>query len=246
MNLKGKVALITGASKGIGKSIAVEFSRQGAIVAVNYNKDREGAEETLGLIKDNGGFGNILQGDVSSYAGAETLVQNVIKNFGKLDILVNNAGISKVGLFMDMTEADWDSLMNTNLKGVFNCSHNAIKHMISQRSGSIINISSIWGNVGASCETIYSASKGGINAFTRALAKEIASSGIRVNAIAPGLINTEMNKWLSTEEREALKQEIPMLKLGEGEDIGKLAAFLCSEGAKYITGQVITVDGGML
>jgi len=246
MSLSGKTALITGASRGIGRSIAIELAKAGASVAINFSKDINGAEETLKLIKDMGGYGFIIQGDISKYDTAKAVVEKVVSTFGKIDILVNNAGISKVGLFMDMKEEDWDSIMNTNLKGVFNCSHNVVQNMIAQKSGSIINISSIWGNVGASCEVIYSASKGGINIFTKALAKELAPSNIRVNAIAPGVINTEMNQWLSKEEQDALMDEIPMMKMGEGEDIGKAVVFLAGEGAKYITGQVLTIDGGML
>jgi len=246
MSLSGKTALITGASRGIGRSIAIELAKAGASVAINFSKDESGAEETLRFIKDLGGYGFIIQGDISKYDTAKAVVEKVASTFGKIDILVNNAGISKVGLFMDMKEEDWDSIMNTNLKGVFNCSHNVVQNMISEKSGCIINISSIWGNVGASCEVIYSASKGGINIFTKALAKELAPSNIRVNAIAPGVINTEMNQWLSKEEQDALMDEIPMMKMGEGEDIGKAVVFLAGEGAKYITGQVLTIDGGML
>jgi len=246
MSLQGKTALITGASRGIGRSIAIELARSGVSVAINFSKDINGAEETLRQVKDIGGYGFVVQGDISKYNEAKSTVEKVIKTFGKIDILVNNAGISKVGLFMDMKEEDWDSIMNTNLKGAFNCSHNVVEYMISQKSGCIINVSSIWGNVGASCEVIYSASKGGINSFTKALAKELAPSNITVNAIAPGVIKTEMNQWLSKEETEALIDEIPMMRMGEGEDIGRAVVFLAGEGAKYITGQVLTVDGGML
>ena len=246
MSLQGKIALITGASRGIGASIAIELAKAGVSVAINFSKDLKGAEETLRQIKDLGGYGIIVQGDISKYATAKAIAEEVVKTFGKIDILVNNAGISKIGLFMDMTEEDWDSIMNINLKGVFNCCRNIVPYMISQKSGAIINISSIWGNVGASCEVIYSASKGGINSFTKALAKELAPSSITVNAIAPGVIKTEMNQWLSKEDTEALIDEIPMMRMGEGEEIGKAVVFLAGEGAKYITGQVLTIDGGML
>jgi len=246
MSLQGKIALITGGSRGIGASIAMELAKAGVTVAINFSKDSKGAEETLRQIKDLGGYGIIVQGDISKYDTAKSVVEKVVKTFGKIDILVNNAGISKIGLFMDMTEEDWDSVMNTNLKGVFNCCHNIVPYMISQKSGAIINISSIWGNVGASCEVIYSASKGGINSFTKALAKELAPSNITVNAIAPGVIKTEMNQWLTKEDTEALIDEIPMMRMGEGEEIGKAVVFLAGEGAKYITGQVLTIDGGML
>jgi len=246
MKLSGKTALVTGASRGIGRSIAVELSKAGAIVAVNYNKNEEGAYETLKIIKENGGFGIVVKGDVSSYKEVKNMIDLTIHKFGRIDILVNNAGISKVGLFMDMQEDEWSDLLKIDLNGVINCSHYALKYMAYQKSGNIINISSIWGNSGASCETVYSAAKGAVNSFTKALAKEMALSNIRVNAIAPGVIDTEMNKWLSLEDKEALLQEIPMMRFGTGEDIGKLTVFLTSDEAKYITGQIITVDGGML
>jgi 3-oxoacyl-[acyl-carrier protein] reductase len=160
--------------------------------------------------------------------------------------LVNNAGVSSVGLFIDMNEEKWDEIIDINLKGVINCSHSTLDYMISQKSGTIINISSMWGNVGASCEVVYSSTKGAVNLFTKSLAKEMAPSGIRVNAIAPGVIDTEMNSWLSDEDKRGLEQEIPLGKFGDIEDIGKTVVFLASDGAKYITGQVLTVDGGMV
>ena len=246
MILQGKTALITGASRGIGRSIAIELAKAGVSVAINFSKDLCGAEETLKQVREIGGYGFIVQGDISKYDTAKAVVEKVVNTFGKIDILVNNAGVSKIGLFMDMKEEDWDSIMNINLKGVFNCCHNAVPYMVSEKKGCIINISSIWGNAGASCEVIYSASKGGINSFTKALAKELAPSNITVNAIAPGVINTEMNQWLSKEEQEALIDEIPMMRMGEGEEIGKAVVFLAGEGARYITGQVLTIDGGML
>jgi 3-oxoacyl-[acyl-carrier protein] reductase len=245
MNLCGKIALVTGSSKGIGRAIAVELSKAGAVVAVNYNRDLKGAEETLNIIESFGGSGIILQGDVSNYTTSKEIIKKVIERFGKLHILVNNAGISRVGLLIDMTEEDISSLIDTNLKGVINCSHHALKHMAFSNQGCIINISSIWGNVGASCEAVYSATKGGINSFTKALAKEMAMSNIRVNAISPGVINTEMNQWLSEEDKENLMQDIPMSRFGTTDEIGKLAVFLASENASYITGQILTVDGGM-
>lgn len=245
MDLSGKVVLITGSSRGIGRSIALEFAKAGATVAINYRVDIEGAQETLNIIKNLDGFGSLFQADVSDYKDSEKMIKDIYKNFGKIDILVNNAGISKVGLFIDSNELDWDNIMNTNIKGVYNCCHNVLKYMLPEKSGNIINISSIWGNVGASCEVIYSASKGAVNSFTKALAKELGPSNIRVNAIAPGVIDTNMNSWLTIEERKALEEEISLMKLGDGEDIGKIAVYLASKDSKYITGQVITVDGGM-
>ncbi|WP_138202954.1 elongation factor P 5-aminopentanone reductase [Haloimpatiens lingqiaonensis] len=246
MSLGGKIALVTGASRGIGRSIAIELAKRGANVIVNYKKDQEGAEKTIELINENGGRGFLYKGDVSSYSFCKNMIEDIIKRFSKLDILVNNAGISKVGLFMDLTEEEFDEIMNVNFKGVFNCCHAVVEHMISRKQGTIVNISSIWGNAGASCEVIYSASKGAVNSFTKALAKELAPSGIRVNAVSPGVIDTQMNKCFSIEEKEALIEEIPMMRMGQGEDIGEVVGFLCDESSRYITGQIITVDGGFL
>lgn len=245
-NLYGKVALVTGASRGIGSAIAQQLSSLGANVVINYSKDEEGALNTLEKIKENGGYGAIIRGDISSYKEAKSLLEESVRKFGKLDILINNAGISKVGLFMDQSEEEINSMINVNLKGTVNVTHCAIKYLLNSKEPSIINISSIWGNVGASCEVLYSLTKGGINTFTKALAKELAPSGIRVNAISPGVINTSMNKWLSEEEEEELKNEIPMGRFGEASEVAKTVAFLCSSQSSYITGQIITVDGGML
>ncbi|MFL0245972.1 elongation factor P 5-aminopentanone reductase [Candidatus Clostridium stratigraminis] len=244
--LKSKVALITGGSRGIGRSIAIELVKAGAAVVISYSKNEAEAEETLKLIKEIGGFGKSVKGDVSIYKDAAYMIDFTIKSFGSIDILVNNAGISHVGLFMDMQESEWNKLFDVDLKGVINCSHYALQHMVRQERGNIINISSIWGSSGASCEAIYSAAKGAVNSFTKALAKEMAPSKIRVNAIAPGVINTEMNNWLTTEEKKDLTREIPMQRFGSPEDIGKLAVFLASDDANYITGQIITVDGGFI
>jgi Dehydrogenases with different specificities (related to short-chain alcohol dehydrogenases) len=245
-SLSGKVAVVTGASRGIGRSIALELAKAGASIVINYKSNEEEAKNTLELIKSLDSFGIVVKADVSIYNEAKLLVDKAIENFGKIDILVNNAGISKIGLFIDMNETEWNNIIDINLKGVMNGSHNALKYMVSQKSGTIINISSMWGNVGASCETVYSATKGAVNLFTRALAKEMAPSNIRVNAVAPGVIDTEMNNWLSVEDKKELEQEIPMGKFGAGEDIGKTVVFLASEASKYITGQIITVDGGMI
>ncbi|MCB2299129.1 elongation factor P 5-aminopentanone reductase [Clostridium tagluense] len=245
MNLKGKVAIVTGGSRGIGKGIAIELAKAGACVVINYKSNDMAAEKTMQEIREIGAYALKIKGDVSDYEFSKNLIKTTVEKLGKIDILINNAGISKVGLFMDATPSEWDSILNVNLKGAINCSHNAVKEMIKQKSGSIINISSMWGNVGASCEVIYSASKGAINSFTKALAKELAPSNIRVNAIAPGVIDTEMNSWLTEDDRESLVSEIPMMKFGEVEDVGMLVTFLASENSKYITGQIITIDGGM-
>lgn len=245
-DLKGKIALITGASRGIGRSIAVELSKHGVIVIVNYKEDKKGAEETLAEIKKRGGNGAAFKCDVSINSEVKSMIEDIVKGFGKIDILINNSGISKIGLFMDMTEENYNEIMDVNFKGVYNCTSYAVKDMIKRKSGSIINISSIWGSVGASCEVLYSASKGAIDSFTKALGKELALSGIRVNAISPGVIDTNMNKIFSEEERNELKNEIPMMRFGKTEEIAKSVVFLVSSEASYITSQIITVDGGFL
>ncbi|MBU3170741.1 elongation factor P 5-aminopentanone reductase [Clostridium estertheticum] len=246
MSLKGKVAIVTGASRGIGKGIAMELAKNGCCLVINYKSNDEEAEKTYKEIRELGAYVLMIKGDVSNYEFAKQMVKTTVEKLGKIDILINNAGISKVGLFMDQEPSSWNNILDVNLKGTINCSHNAVKEMIKQKSGSIINISSMWGEVGASCEVIYSASKGAINAFTKSLAKELAPSNIRVNAIAPGVIDTEMNKWLSEDERTNLINEIPMMKFGEISDVAMLVTFLTSKNSKYITGQVITIDGGFL
>lgn len=243
--LTGKVAIVTGASRGIGRGIALELAKEGAAIVINYSKDDEGAEETLNMLKEIGVSTIKLKKDISIYEETEEIVKETIKHFGKIDILVNNAGRSVIGLFMDASKDEIDNLMKSNLIGAMYLTKNVIPHMIS-RGGVILNISSMWGDVGASCEVLYSASKGGINLFTKALAKEMAPSNIRVNAIAPGVINTKMNSFLSDEDKKELEEEIPMGRFGETEEIGKIAVFLCSDDSSYITGQIIRADGGMI
>jgi 3-oxoacyl-[acyl-carrier protein] reductase len=244
--LIGKVALITGASRGIGRAIAIEFAKQGASVAINYSTDDEGARETLEEVKNVNGYGIIIKGDISSFENCKIIVDEILKNMGKIDILVNNAGISQIGLFMDAAENEIEKIINTNLLGAMYLTNQVIKDMISRKNGNIINISSMWGDVGASCEVLYSAAKGGLNSFTKALAKEVAPSNIRVNAISPGVINTKMNSFLGEEEKKSLEEEIPLGRFGEPSEIGKIAVFLCSEASSYITGQIIRADGGFI
>ena len=244
--LSGKVAYITGASKGIGEAIAIEIGKLGVSVIVGFNNDLEGAKRVVNTIKENNGYAVALKGDISKSNDILDIKDFIEKKFGKLDILVNNAGISNLGLFMDYSLDDIDNLINVNLTGTMKLT-NALFDLIREgKNQSIINISSIWGNVGASCEVLYSASKGGINLFTKALAKEVASLGIRVNAVAPGVINTKMNSWLKDEEKKDLEDEIPLNRFGETSEISKVVAFLCSDDSSYLTGQIITVDGGML
>lgn len=245
-NLSGKIAFVTGASKGIGKAIAIELGKRGASVIVGYNSDEKGANEAVTTIKENGGYGIALQGDISKNEDIHSIVKYIESNFGKLDILVNNAGVSKVGLFMDFSIDDIDSLIGINFLAPMKLTNRLMDLLRNGKNPSVVNVSSIWGNIGASCEVVYSASKGGINLFTKSLAKEVAPWGIRVNGVAPGVINTEMNSWMSDEDRENLEAEIPMSRFGECDEIGKVVAFLCSNEASYVTGQIITVDGGML
>ena len=244
--LSGKVALITGASRGIGRAIAIEFAREGASVIINYCSDYEGAKETLDEVKKVSGYGIIMKGDISSFEKCNIIVEESLKIMGKIDILVNNAGISNIGLFMDATEEEIQRIISTNLLGAMYLTKHVLKEMISRKNGNIINISSMWGEVGASCEVLYSTTKGGLNAFTKALAKEVAPSNIRVNAISPGVIDTKMNSFLGEEEKKSLEEEIPLGRFGNPSEIGKLAVFLCSDDSSYITGQIIRADGGFI
>lgn len=244
--LSGKVALITGASRGIGRAIAIELAKQGASVVINYSTDDDGGKKTLEEIKKVDGYGIIVKGNISSYKNCEMVVNEVIDLMGKIDILINNAGISRIGLFMDSTEEEISEIVNTNLLGAMYLTKHVLKYMISRKQGNIINISSIWGETGASCEVLYSTTKGGLNLFTKALAKEIAPSNIRVNAISPGVIATKMNSFLGDEEKKSLEEEIPLGRFGDPSEIGKLAVFLSSEDSSYITGQIIRADGGFI
>ena len=244
--LEGKIALVTGATRGIGKAIAIELIKEGATVILNYSKDDLSAEETLKEIEALGGYAKLYKGDISNYEVCKNMMDFVITTFGKIDILINNAAVSFRGLFMDFSERNINNIFGINVLGAMYLSKEAIPHMLSKCSGNIINISSIWGEAGASCEVLYSSTKGAINLFTKSLAKELAPMGIRVNAIAPGVIDTEMNSFLSTEEREELEEEIPFGRFGSPEEIAKMIIFLCSDKCKYLTGQIIKIDGAMI
>lgn len=243
--LTDKIALVTGASRGIGKEIAKTLARDGATVIVNYNGSAAKAEETVAEILAAGGKAEAVQCDVSDFAKSGELMEYVIKAYGKLDILVNNAGITRDGLLMKMSEADFDSVINTILKGAFNCMQHVARQMIKQKGGRIINIASVVGIMGNAGQVNYAASKAGIIGMTKSAAREMASRGITVNAIAPGFIVTEMTDVLSDAVKDAMKQQIPMKTFGETSDVAETAAFLASDKARYITGQVISVDGGM-
>ncbi len=245
-DLIGKVALVTGASRGIGKAIAKELARNGASVIINYSKDDEGANSTLIEIEELGGYAKAIKKNIANKDNCQEIIKEVIDTFGKIDILINNAAKSEVGLFIDANDDSFESLVNVNLLAPMYLSKYALNYMISKGSGNIINISSIWGEAGASCEVIYSTTKGGLNLFTKSLSKEVAPFGIRVNSIAPGVINTEMNSFLSDEEKNQLVDEIPMNRFGDVNEIAKAVIFLCNDDCKYLTGQIIRVDGGFL
>ena len=246
MLLDGKIALVTGASRGIGRAIAVKLAEAGATVAVNYAGNAQAAEETKALIEAKGQKALLLQADVADGEAVEAMVQQVVEAFGRIDILVNNAGITRDGLLMRMKEADWDDVMRTNLKGVYNCTKAAVKRMVKQRSGRIVNMSSVVGLTGNAGQANYAAAKAGVIGFTKATAKELAARGITVNAVAPGFIETDMTAVLSEAVKENLRKGIPLAKLGSPEDIAGATLFLVSDAASYITGQTLHVDGGMV
>ena len=240
-----KVAVVTGASRGIGRAIALELGRRGNFVVVNYNGSAEKAEAVKQEIQAAGGEACAMQCDVSDYGACEAFIKNVIKEYKRIDILVNNAGVTRDGLLMQMKEEDFDTVVDTNLKGAFHTIRFAARQMLKQRSGRIINLSSVVGLRGNGGQVNYSASKAGIIGLTKSAAKELASRGITVNAIAPGFIETEMTAVLPEETKAATLKEIPLQKFGKPEDVAQAAAFLASEEAAYITGQVLCVDGGM-
>ena len=239
-----KVVFITGSAKGIGKGIATEFAKKGYIVILNCKNSVNRMMETA---KELESYTDVMtiQCDVSNYTEAKKAVDSIIEKYGKIDVLVNNAGISYIGLFNTMEPSQCQNVIKNNLNTVLNCTHSVLQYMVSNHSGTIINISSMWGQLGASCEAVYSATKGAINSFTKALGKELAISGIKVNAISCGAIDTEMNNFLSEEEREDLENEIPAGRFGTTEEVAKLALYLASDDSNYINGQILSIDGGM-
>lgn len=241
--MKKKTVLVTGSSRGIGKAIAVKFAKKGYNVVINCATKGDALQTAKSEIESYQVSCLAILGDMGNYEVAKDLFVQIKKHFGDLDVLVNNAGIAYVGLFTDMTPADWNRILTTNLTSVFNCCSLAVPDMVKNKSGKIINISSVWGNVGASCEVAYSASKGGMNAFTKALAKELAPSNIQVNAIACGAIDTEMNQFLADEELMQLTDEIPANRLGRAEEVADLVYHLAYKN-EYLTGQIIGLDGG--
>ena len=244
-SLKNKVALVTGAGRGIGKEIAKTLASCGAFVIVNYNSSPDAAEQTVKEIIKQGGMAAPVQCDVSDFDACGKMMEMIINNYGHLDILVNNAGITRDGLIMKMSEEDFDRVLDTNLKGAFHTIRHASRYFLKQKSGKIINISSVSGVMGNAGQANYCAAKAGVIGLTKSAAKELASRGITVNAVAPGFIKTEMTDVLKDDIKKAIMENIPMKAFGETEDIANAVAFLASEEARYITGQVISVDGGM-
>lgn len=246
MLLEGKVAIVTGASRGIGRSVAIALAKAGAKVVINYAGNVTAAEEVKSIIEAAGGQGMLMQADVSNDEAVTFMVKQTMDTFGRIDILVNNAGITRDGLLMRMKESDWDAVMNTNLKGVFMCTKYVSKVMMKQKIGKIINMTSVVGIMGNAGQSNYAASKAGVIGFTKSMAKELASRGITVNAIAPGFINSDMTAVLSEQVKEGLATQIPVGRLGNPEDVAAAALFLASDSANYITGQTLNVDGGMV
>lgn len=244
--LTDKVAIVTGASRGIGKAIAINFAKEGAKVVVNYRSDDDGAKKVLFEIEQNGGVAVLHKGDISRFEVAEDLAKFCLEKFSRIDILVNNAGITKDSLLLRMKEEDFDNVINVNLKGTFNCIKHVSPTMIKQKCGKIINISSIVGITGNAGQVNYSASKAGVIGITKSLAKELGSRGVNVNAIAPGFIETDMTDVLSDKVKESILSHIPLNRIGSAQDVAYISTFLASDLSNYITGQVITVDGGMV
>lgn len=237
-NIVNKVVVVTGSSRGIGANIVKTLAKKGYRVILNYNKSENYAQNVQKELINV----DIFKADVSKKEEAVSLINFAIEKYGKIDVLINNAGIFQSKLFTDLTDEDWNNIINSNLNSAFFCSREAAKNMIHNKSGLIINISSIWGITGASCEVAYSTSKAALNGFTKALAKELGPSNIRVNAIAPGIINTDMNNYLSNEELESIKEEIPLERIGETIDISKCVEWLIKD--NYTTGQIISINGG--
>lgn len=239
-------AVVTGGSRGIGLAISRALAADGYRLAILYAGREKDALKAYEELRAGGTDTEIYQCDVADTAQVQQVSEEILKRFGHVDVLVNNAGIAQIKLFTDTTEEDWDRMMNVNVKGIFNTCSALVPQMISQKKGRIINLSSMWGIAGASCEVAYSASKSAVIGFTKALAKELGPSGITVNCVAPGVIDTEMNAGLDGETMEALRNEIPLERIGSPSDVAGAVSFLASENAAYITGQVLSVDGGIL
>jgi 3-oxoacyl-[acyl-carrier protein] reductase len=243
--LTGKNALVTGAGRGIGRAIAIELAAKGAFVIVNYNGSKDAADQVVADIKAAGGDAVAYQCNISDFEACKNMIDELIRTYAHIDILVNNAGITRDGLLMRMKEEDFDAVINTNLKGTFNTIRHMSRYFLKQRSGKIINISSVVGISGNAGQANYASSKAGVIGLTKSVARELAGRGINVNAVAPGYVETEMTGVLPEATREELLKQIPMGKAGQAQDIAGVVAFLASPAADYITGQVLPVDGGM-
>ncbi len=243
--LEGKIALVTGASRGIGKAIAKKFAEHGAHVAFTYLSSEESALKLEEELKAMGSSAKAFQSDASSFEATEQLIAKILEEYQRIDIVVNNAGITKDNLLLRMNEEQWDAVINTNLKSIFNLTKNCLRPMLKQRSGSVINISSIVGLTGNPGQSNYAASKAGVIAFTKSMAQEVGSRNIRFNAIAPGFIETDMTHVLDEATKKAYSDSIPLKRLGQGEEIADAAVFLASEMSSYVTGQVLSVCGGL-
>lgn len=243
--LEGKIALVTGASRGIGKAIAITLAKKGATVIVNYNGSEEKANQVVEEITKAGGVAALRQCNVADFAATQEMITSIIKEYGALDILVNNAGITRDNLIMKMKEEDFDEVLEINLKGAFNTIKHASRQMLKQKSGKIINISSVSGIMGNAGQANYSASKAGVIGLTKAVARELASRQINVNAVAPGFIDTDMTQAMTEQAKEEMSSQIPFGRCGQAKEVADVVAFLASEEAAYITGQVISVDGGL-
>ncbi|AIS52559.1 3-oxoacyl-[acyl-carrier-protein] reductase FabG [Thermoanaerobacter kivui] len=246
MNSERKTAFITGASRGIGRAIALRLAKDGFNIVVNYSKSEKSAEEVVNEVKKYGVDAMAVKCDVSQYEDVEKAIDEIVKKFGNIDVVVNNAGITKDNLILKMSESDWDEVIDVNLKGTFNVIKFASKYMIKKRKGKIINITSVVGMIGNAGQANYAASKAGVIGLTKSAAKELASRGITVNAVAPGFIETDMTNVLKEEIKENMLKSIPLKRAGKPEDVAELVAFLASDASDYITGQVINVDGGMV
>ena len=246
VKIMSKTVVITGASRGIGRECARLFAQKGYNVVINYNNSEDRARELCDELISQGFSAAMVKADVSVSAQAKKLIDKAVELFGSIDVLVNNAGIGEQRLITDVTDEIWERMIGVNLNAVFYCTRQALKHMINKKSGKIINISSIWGICGASCEVHYSAAKAGVIGFTKALAKEVGLSGITVNCVAPGVIETEMNKALSKDDLEALCDETPVGRLGTPKDIASTVLFLAEDTGSFITGQVISPNGGFV